>query len=218
MGVIRIVIVEDYKLVRLGLSAILNKQSDMQVVAEASTGEQGIQLIESHKPDIVLMDLGLPGMNGIEAIQHINQLPLQTHIIVLTSHESEEEVIAALSAGAHAYCLKDIPSDRLVEVIRTVSEGAAWLDPSIASVVLKTFSRATAQEKKRNVSLANALTERELRVLELLVEGNTNSEIADELCVSVHTAKVYVSNLLEKLSVNDRVQAAVKAIKEGIVT
>lgn len=218
--VIRVVIVEDYKLTRVGLRSFLNEDEHIDVIGEAEDGERGISLVRRLRPDVVLMDLGLPGINGIEATQEIKAFDPNIKVIVLTSHEREEEVVAALGSGANAYCLKDIDPGRLSEVIKAVADGAAWLDPAIAATALKLFPRpdSTSLAAKKDPQDARAqLTERELEVLRHLVEGKSNTEIAKELIVSVHTAKAHVCSILQKLYVNDRVQAAVKAIKEGIV-
>ncbi|WP_303675265.1 response regulator [Vampirovibrio chlorellavorus] len=218
-SVIRLVLVEDYKLVRIGLRSVLNEDPRIEVVGEAETGEQGIEMIKSLKPDLVVLDLGLPGMDGIEVTKAIKNFDENIKVVILTSHEVEDEVLAALSAGANAYCLKEITSNRLIEVVKSVFEGAAWLDPAIAGMALEMFSSSSIRPKG-NGQAARAdlqLTERENQVLTLLVEGKSNSEIADCLSVSVHTAKAHVCSILQKLSVHDRVQAAVKAVKENLV-
>ncbi len=218
-GIIRLVLVEDYKLVRIGLRSVLNEDPRIQVVGEAETGEQGIEMIRTLKPDLVILDLGLPGIDGIEVTKMIKEFDDSIKIVILTSHEVEDEVLAALSAGANAYCLKEITSSRLIEVVKSVFEGAAWLDPAIAGMALEMFS-STGMKSRANAQGAKnewQLTERENQVLTLLVEGKSNSEIADCLSVSVHTAKAHVCSILQKLSVHDRVQAAVKAVKENLV-
>ena len=166
------------------------------------------------------MDLGLPGMNGIEATGRIKKDNPDLKIIILTSHEREEEVLASLGSGANAYCLKDIEPCALVNVIREVAKGACWLDPVIAKVALKLFPKPESSMITTNSHMFDArsqLTERELEVLRLLVKGKSNTEIAKDLIVSVHTAKAHVCSILQKLCVDDRVQAAVKAVKENIV-
>ncbi len=218
---INVVIVEDYNLTRVGIRSFLSKYENIKVIGEAENAEKGLSLIRRLRPDVVLMDLGLPGMNGIEATQQIKSFDDSIKVVILTSHEREEEVISALGSGANAYCLKDIDSTRLAEAIQTVAEGGAWLDPAVASVALKLCpkpneAKTTPTAKNRPENKAQ-LTEREMEVLRLLVEGMSNTEIANELIVSVHTAKAHVCNILQKLYVNDRVQAAVKAIREGIV-
>jgi DNA-binding NarL/FixJ family response regulator len=213
---IRVVLIEDYKLIRVGLLSVLNSDRHIQVVGEAETAEEGLRLVRLHNPEVVLMDLGLPGMNGVDATQEIKNFNKEIKVVVLTSHRNDDEVLAALGAGANAYCLKDVPSNRLLEVIKSVQEGAAWLDPSIAQVALNVFTHGPSLARPSGGADIK-LTEREKLILELLVQGKSNSEIADKLYVSVHTIKAQVSSILEKLCVNDRVQAAVKAIKEGIV-
>ncbi len=218
--IISVVIIEDYKLTRVGLKSTLNEYENINVVGEAEDAQIGIEIIQKLKPDVVLMDLGLPGINGLEATIKIKEKGLQTKVIILTSHERGEEVIAALGAGANAYCLKDISPETLSEVIKNVADGACWVDPGVSSAALNFFP------KPENVSLVQTnntqdaraqLTERELEVLKHLVNGKSNTEIAKELIVSVHTAKAHVCSILQKLCVDDRVQAAVKAIKENII-
>jgi DNA-binding NarL/FixJ family response regulator len=218
-AVIRLVLVEDYKLVRIGLRSVLNEDPRIEVIGEAETGEQGIEMIRNLRPDLVILDLGLPGIDGIEVTKMIKEFDDRIKIVILTSHEVEDEVLAALSAGANAYCLKEITSSRLIEVVKSVYEGAAWLDPAIAGMALEMFS-GNGMKSKASAAGARSdlqLTERENQVLTLLVEGKSNSEIADALSVSVHTAKAHVCSILQKLSVHDRVQAAVKAVKENLV-
>lgn len=217
---IRVVVVEDYKLTRLGLCSILKADEGVDVVGEADNAERGIELVASLRPDVVLMDVGLPGISGIEATQRIKAMDENIKVVIYTSHEREPEVLAALSAGANAYCVKSNSPNRLVDTVKTVAEGAAWLDPIIADIALKLFQRpqsAVATAEKSDFVASSGLSERELEVLKLLVEGKSNVEIADNLIISVHTAKAHVCNILQKLAVNDRVQAAVKAVKEGLV-
>ena len=219
-GVISVIIVEDYKLTRVGLKSTLNEYEHINVVGEAEDAVEGIALIEKLKPDVVLMDLGLPGMNGLEATIKIKEKGLNSKVIILTSHERGEEVIAALGSGANAYCLKDISPETLSSVIKNVAEGACWVDPGVSSVALNFFPKPenVSLIQTNDVSDARAqLTERELEVLKHLVKGKSNTEIAKELIVSVHTAKAHVCSILQKLCVDDRVQAAVKAIKENIL-
>lgn len=217
---ISIVIVEDFKLTRVGLRCALNANPDLNVVAESEDAIDGLKQIEKLRPDVVLMDLGLPMMNGIEAMVKIREISSDIKIIALTSHDREEEVVAALSSGANAYCLKDIDPAKLADVIRDVSEGVCWIDSVVANLALRSIP------KVENVGLLGTqiseqaripLTEREFEVLKHLVAGKSNTEIAKELIVSVHTAKAHVCSILQKMCVNDRVQAAVKAVKEGMV-
>ena len=217
---ISVIIVEDFKLTRVGLRCALNSNDDINVVAESDNAVDGLKLIERHNPDIVLMDLGLAGMNGIEATIKIREMNRKIMVIALTSHDREEEVISALSAGAMAYCLKDIDPQKLADVIRDVKNGVCWLDPVIARKVLDSFPKQETLgilREKNSEEGRVPLTEREFEVLKHLVEGKSNTEIAKELIVSVHTAKAHVCSILQKMCVNDRVQAAVKAVKEGLV-
>ena len=217
---ISVVIIEDFKLTRVGLRCALNSNEDINVVAESDNAVDGLKLIEQKMPDVVLMDLGLAGMNGIEATIKVKEISKDIKVIALTSHDREEEVIASLSAGAFAYCLKDIDPVKLANVIRDVNNGVCWLDPVVARKVLDSFPKQEALNILRDKNSSEdriPLTEREYEVLKHLVEGKSNTEIAKELIVSVHTAKAHVCSILQKMCVNDRVQAAVRAVKEGLV-
>lgn len=217
---ISVIIIEDFKLTRVGLRCALNANEDIQVVAESETATEGLELIKKYNPDVVLMDLGLAGMNGIEATLKVKEMNKDIKVIALTSHDREEEVIAALSSGAMAYCLKDIDPAKLADVIRDVRNGVCWLDPLIARKALDAFPKQETIGILKDKSSEEGrvpLTDREFEVLKHLVEGKSNTEIAKELIVSVHTAKAHVCSILQKMCVNDRVQAAVKAVKEGLV-
>ena len=217
---ISVIIVEDFKLTRVGLRCALNANEDIKVVAESDNALDGLELISRYNPNIVLMDLGLAGMNGIEATMKIKEMNRDIKVIALTSHDREEEVIASLSAGAMAYCLKDIDPAKLADVIRDVVNRVCWLDPVIARKVLDAFPKQETLVILRDKNCEEGrvpLTEREFEVLKHLVDGKSNTEIAKELIVSVHTAKAHVCSILQKMCVNDRVQAAVKAVKEGLV-
>ncbi len=217
---ISVIIIEDFKLTRVGLRCALNSNDDIDVVAECDNAEEGLELIKRYNPDIVLMDLGLAGMNGIEATLKVKEFNKEIKVIALTSHDREEEVIATLSSGAMAYCLKDIDPLKLADVIRDVVNGVCWLDPLVARKVLDAFPKPETIGILKDKSSDEGrvpLTEREYEVLKHLVDGKSNTEIAKELIVSVHTAKAHVCSILQKMCVNDRVQAAVKAVKEGMV-
>lgn len=217
---ISVVIVEDFKLTRVGLRCALNANEDIEVIGECENANDGLKLIEKETPDVVLMDLGLPDMNGIEATLKVKELNPDVKVIALTSHDREEEVIAALSSGATAYCLKDIDPHKLADVVRDVATGVCWLDPEIAQMALNAFPKVDnvgLLPSRINDENRVPLTEREFEVLKHLVAGKSNTEIAKELIVSVHTAKAHVCSILQKMCVNDRVQAAVKAVKEGLV-
>lgn len=219
-GEVRVVIVEDYKLTRIGLRSTLNEFENVTVIGEAEDAVSGLEIIQREKPDVVLMDLGLPGMNGLEATMKFKEVSPDTNVVILTSHERGEEVVAALGAGACSYCVKDIDPNVLSQVITSAAKGACWIDATVAKVALNLFPKPEniSNLPKMDVTDARAqLTDRELEVLRHLVQGKSNTEIAKELIVSVHTAKAHVCSILQKLCVDDRVQAAVKAIKENII-
>lgn len=215
---INILLVEDQKLIRVGLISLF--EGDIKIFSEAQNGKEAIEKYRIEKPDVVLMDIGLPDMSGIDATKKILEFDSNAKIIILTSHLSEQEVIDALHAGACAYAMKDISTEILEMVIKTVYEGAMWLDPQVVPVLRekncgvippRQMSRAMFKEKHAN------LTQREYEVLKLVVDGLSNNEIAKQLTISEHTAKAHVCNIIQKLVVDDRTQVAVKALKEGLV-
>ncbi len=217
---ISVVIVEDFKLTRVGLRCALNANPDIEVIGECEDAFESLDIIRKHNPDVVLMDLGLPKMNGIEATVKVKEINPKIKVIALTSHDREEEVLAALSSGATAYCLKDIDPIKLADVVRDVAKGVCWLDPEVAQMALNSFPKIESTRILSNSMSQEGrvpLTEREFEVLKHLVMGKSNTEIAKELIVSVHTAKAHVCSILQKMCVSDRVQAAVKAVKEGLV-
>ena len=217
---ISVVIIEDFKLTRVGLRCALNANPDIEVVGECEDAFEGLETIKKTNPDVVLMDLGLPKMNGIEATIKVKEFNPKIKVIALTSHDREEEVLAALSSGATEYCLKDIDPTKLADVVRDVAKGVCWLDPEVAQMALNSFPKVESTRILSNSMSQEGrvpLTEREYEVLKHLVMGKSNTEIAKELIVSVHTAKAHVCSILQKMCVSDRVQAAVKAVKEGLV-
>ena len=217
---IKLLMVEDHKLLRVGLKAIFDEYPNLQVIGEAEDGLTAVKLTKELKPDIILMDIGLPGIDGIEATRRIKESNPEIKIIILTSHSDENEVMQSLAAGANAYAMKDIKTEYLIMVIESVNEGAIWLDPAIAKIV-REKNPSLLQGKPQSRSNFKAehanLTEREYEVLKLVVDGKSNNEIANDLKISEHTAKAHVCNIIQKLVVDDRTQAAVKAIKEGLV-
>ena len=200
---INVYIVEDYLLTRVTYKKAFQDYKDINITGDFETAEACIDALETQVPDIILMDLGLPYMTGIEATKIIHRKYPDIKIIILTSHENDNEVLSSLASGANAYALKDIETKKLYNLIHTVNEGSIWIDPRITKVVQKTFYKAEPVEKEDF-----NLTPREKEVL-----GFSNTEIAERLIVSPCTAKAHVCNILEKLSVTDRVQAAVKATK-----
>ncbi|HEY9746902.1 MAG TPA: response regulator transcription factor [Oculatellaceae cyanobacterium] len=211
---VRVLLVEDYKLVRIGIRMVLNGDPDLEVTAEADCGEQAIHLCHQMNPDVVILDLGLPDMDGLEVTRRIRQFNPHVRILILTSAEEEEDIVSCLVAGANAYCLKDILSERLIEVVKAVYEGAVWLDPRVASRALQAFAEKAAA---RNMRTHMPLTNREREVLRLVVEGMSNLQIAKALNISKHTSKAHICSILQKLSVSDRRQAAQKAVEECLV-
>ncbi len=211
-----ILIVEDHELTRFGLKATFEGSDITETIYEASSAEKGIEIVLNNKIDLVIMDLGLPGINGIEASKRIHELNRDIKIIILTSHNDEQEVISSLKAGANAYCSKEINPQRLLQVSSSVLEGASWFDPSISHIVL----RAATNTQMNDVSQAKKdynLTIREKQILKLITEGCSNIDIAKELCVTVNTTKAHVASILQKLEVEDRLQAALKALNEKLV-
>jgi two-component system, NarL family, response regulator LiaR len=225
---IRIYLVEDHQMTLVGLKLLLEKHPELEIVGESRDGASAVSAVLASKPDVVLMDIGLPEMDGIEATQRIKSELPETRIMMLTSKESETDVFAALGAGADAYCLKGIPMDTLFTAIQAVNEGTAWLDPAIAKLVLSVFSKggnvATAASAFSAGNSAPAsdkpcpLTDREMEVLQLIVEGLSNPEIAERLYITKATAKAHVHSILQKLCVDDRTQAAVLAMRQGYVS
>ncbi len=205
---ISVYIVEDYLLTRITYKKSFQNYSDINIVNDFESAEGCINALEKQPVDVILMDLGLPYMTGIEATKIIHRKYPNIKIIILTSHENDDEVLSSLASGANAYALKDIDIKKLYNLICTVNEGSIWIDPRITKVVQKTFYKAEPKEKEDF-----HLTLREKEVLDLLVQGFSNTEIADKLTVSPCTAKAHVCKILNKLSVTDRVQAAVKATK-----
>ena len=217
---ISLYIVEDYLLNRVNLRHTLKRFDEVNLIGEFETAEECISAMNNNPCEIILMDLGLPFMNGIEATKIIREKYPETKIIVLTSHDEDDAVLAALAAGANAYCLKDTDEENLINVIKTVAEGALWLTPKIAQVPANHLPKPKSSQIG-NICLKDAsdlkLTDRELAVLKLMVEGKTNPEIAKEFIISTHTAKAHVASILAKLDVEDRVQAAVKAVKSKLI-
>jgi len=211
-----ILIVEDHELTRFGLKTTFEDIDYVGVIYEASSAEDAIEIFKNNPVDIVIMDLGLPNMNGIEATQAIHKINKDAKIIILTSHNDEKEVLDSLKAGANAYCSKEINLQRLVQVVQSVADGAAWFDPSIAHIVLQASANTNIGEPNKNYKDYD-LTTREAQILKLMTEGFSNMEIAQHLVISVNTTKAHVASILQKLEVDDRLQAALKALKYKIV-
>jgi two-component system, NarL family, response regulator LiaR len=208
-----ILIVEDDPMMQLGLKHILNQQPHLTVVAQAVNGNEAVSVALQHQPDIVLMDIDLPGIDGIAAAQQIRAALPHTRILMLTHHSNPTQVMAALSSGAHGYCVKGTNAEQLLLAIATVQEGGSYLDSKIADCVLQNLK--TLPDNCANDDIK--LTEREMQVLQQLVEGRSNKQIAAQLGMSVHTAKGHVEMILAKFEASDRTHAAIKALRLGLV-
>ncbi len=221
-----ILIVEDHEFTRMGLKLSLEQISGLNIVGEAADGEEGVRKVKELAPQVVLMDVEMPVMDGIEATRAIKDACRDVRVIMLTSHKSDQTIFAALSAGANGYCLKNINAQQLATVIRMVAEGAAWLDPGIANRVLSAYAapeahqaaapaapKAAAKQPKSSISLSP----RETEVLRLVADGLSNQRIAEKLGLGLETVKTHMRHIMEKLAVSDRTEAAVKAMKQGIV-
>jgi DNA-binding NarL/FixJ family response regulator len=222
---IRVLLVEDHTMTRMGLQLVLEKAENIELIGEAEDGEEGVKKAKELKPDVILMDIGLPVIDGIEATQKIKESNLPSRILVFTSRDSEDDVFAALGAGADAYCMKGASPEQLTSAIKAVNEGTAWLDPAIARTVLNAINKNSlsknieekVEPQKTRSDLAKLLTERELEVLKLIVDGLSNPQIAERLFITRATAKAHVHSILQKLCVDDRTQAAVTAMREGLI-
>ena len=243
---ISVVLIEDHDLSRIGLCAALKQYEDVDVVDNAANGNDGLQKIKSHQPDVALVDIGLPDIDGIEVTQKLKKYQssnpdFKTKVLMLTMHDSEDSVMAAFAAGADSYSLKDVSMDNLVQAIRNTHEGNAWIDPAIARIILKQAqtTKESASVSEQPVSAVNKqddtqaitavaeeyqqlietypLTDRELEVLELIVAGCSNAEISSRLYITVGTVKTHVCHILNKLCADDRTQAAVRALRAGLV-
>jgi NarL family two-component system response regulator LiaR len=208
---LRILIVEDDPMMQLGLEQSLEDYPQLTIVGQATDGYLGVEMALKLKPDVIVMDIGLPRLDGIEATQQIKAALPEVRIVMLTSHTTENEVIAALSSGADAYCIKGTNVDRLIAAIAAAQEGATYLDPQIARRVIEHLKPPSP------TSNVGHLSQRELEVLKLMVEGKSNPEIAADLYLSPNTVKTHIRGIMNKLAVDDRVQAAVVALRTGLV-
>ena len=210
---ITVMIVDDHQMVRNGAKGYLEAQPEITVVAEAESGAEAVRLAREFVPHVVLMDLVMPGMDGVEATRKVKDISPRSQIIILTSFHEDEHIFPALQAGAISYLLKDVKARELVEAIQRAFKGEATLHPRVAARLIKQFSLGEPDRR----SLFTELTEREVEVLTLIARGFTNQKIAEDLVISIGTVKGHVSNILSKLHLADRTQAAVYAWQEGIV-
>ncbi len=214
---IRILLVDDQSLFREGLRTLLSVQPDIEVVGEAANGEEAIRLTASLHPSVVLMDLQMPVLDGAAATRRIRAAHPECRVIVLTTFDDDERVFEGLRAGAVGYLLKDAPSGKLVEAIRAAARGESFLQPSVAAKVVAEFARLADHPSARHDPLVEPLSDRELEVLRLIADGASNKEIAAQLVIAEGTVKNHITNILGKLGVRDRTQAALKAKEMGIL-
>ena len=237
MTKIRVALIEDHDLTRLGIRTALQRNVDFEIVGEAANAADGLQILKTLQPDVAIVDIGLPDKDGIELTREAKSTPpsFSTKILILTLRDSKEAVLAAFAAGADSYCMKD-KYDNLLEAVRHTHNGNAWIDPAIARIVLQQAQEnpPTSQKASQTNQFAErsdfgigkdnedtidpyTLTERELEVLQLIVEGCSNAIIAERLYITVGTVKTHVRNILNKLCADDRTQAAVRALRSGLV-
>jgi DNA-binding NarL/FixJ family response regulator len=216
LGKIKILIADDHALVREGMCRILEQEPDLEVVAEAGDGEEAVMLASDLKPDVVLIDVAMPKLDGIEATRRIKTLCPAVAVLVLSAYDNDQFVFGLLEAGAAGYMLKSVRGHEIVDAIRAVYAGESVLHPSVARKVLNRFAGVSSKPRERK-SL-EVLTEREMEVLKLVTKGLSNKDIADELCLSVRTVQGHLANIFNKLRVGSRTEAVVHALKEGWVT
>jgi two-component system, NarL family, response regulator LiaR len=202
-------LVEDHAFTRDGLRVAIGRETELKVIGEARSGEEALEALETIQADVVVMDIGLPGIDGIEACRRLKQSQPNMRVVMLTAHQLEAQVLAALASGAEAYCLKSTDPAGLILAIRAAVLGSAYLDPQIAHVVL---GRITVPDPEGSV-----LSPRELEVLRLIADGLGNKQIADRLEISLSTVKTHIEDILARLKVSDRTQAAVKALRQGLL-
>jgi len=214
---IRVLIADDHQVVREGLSAILNTKEDIEVVGVAKDGVEAVEKTRQLIPDVVLMDISMPRMNGVEATREIKRENPHIGVVVLTMYAEEEYIFDLVKAGATGYLLKDADSAQIVKAIRAIAEGESLIHPSVASKILTEFSLLAEGKGRKAGRLEHGLTDREITVLKLVAEGKTNKEIANVLELSEKTVKNHVRNIFHKLHVYDRTQAAIHAIRKGLI-
>jgi len=218
---IKILLVEDHIMARMGTALFIKNNPEFTLAGQAEDGMQAIDFALRLKPDVILMDIGLPKIDGIEATKKIKEKGLEAGILMLTSRESEEDVFAALNAGADGYIMKGSNLESLTNAIKAVNQKAGWLDPMIARIVLGNIQNIPAQNKAeqqgRGENNIYGLTKKELEVLSLISDGLSNKEISDRLVIEISTTKAHVHSILQKLYIKDRTKAAIKALKEGLI-
>lgn len=225
MASLKVLLVEDHKMVRLGLSLVFEHCDDIDMIGEAEDGKKGVEMALALKPDVVLMDIGLPEMDGIQATSLIKKSSPDMKVLIFTSREADDDVFDSLSAGADGYIMKGANEEQMISAIKAVAEGTAWLDPAIAKLVLSNVRKHSSFNNNQIVTDNNktvakneyGLTDRELEVLALIVEGLNNMQISKKLYITLATTKAHVHSILQKLYVSNRTQATIQAVKEGLV-
>ena len=213
MNNLRVLLVEDDELFRLGLVVRLQQEERIEILAEAIDGEMAVELTNQYLPDVVLLDVGLPGIGGVEACRQIKQLHPNIPVLVLTSHFKKQLIEQLIAAGASGYCLKGIEAETLILALRSVAAGASWWDAATTAEIRSAFKTAPAKETNEN----NLLTSRETEILALIAAGKSNNEIARQLHITIGTVRVHVHAILQKLEVRDRTSAAIMAIQQNLV-
>jgi DNA-binding NarL/FixJ family response regulator len=218
---VRVLLVDDSRLTRIGIKTTLKTvQHEIELVGEAEDGAQAVEMANTLKPHVILMDIGMPIMDGVRATQNIKNKHPEVKVVMLTSHTDEAAVLDAFSSGANSYCLKETPPEMLVHVIKSTAHGACWIDPKIARIVMSQLQpndRSPNQPAPSDNPGVCLLTEREVDVLKLITQGLNNAEISERLYISMNTVKTHLKNIFQKLAVEDRTAAALKALKERIV-
>ena len=214
---IKVIVADDHALFRRGLFMVLETEDDIDVVAEANDGEEAVELAEQHIPDLVLMDVRMPGITGIEATTAIKDKVPSTKILMLTISDEEEDLYDAIKAGASGYLLKEISIDEVADAIRSVHAGQSLISPSMASKLLNEFAAMAKKDEEKQQMPAPRLTDREMEVLSLVAKGMNNRDIAKELFISENTVKNHVRNILEKLHLHSRMEAVVYAVREKLL-
>ncbi|MGF1591351.1 MAG: response regulator [Pleurocapsa sp.] len=214
MNNLRVLLVEDDELFRLGLVVRLQQETGIEILAEAIDGEMAIELTNQYLPDVVLLDVGLPGIGGVEACRQIKQLHPNIPVLVLTSHFKKQLIEQLIAVGASGYCLKGIKAETLILALRSVAAGASWWDAATTAEIRTAFKSTPVKEKQEN----NLLTTRETEILALIAAGKSNSEIARQLHITIGTVRVHVHAILQKLEVHDRTSAAIMAIQQNFIT
>lgn len=214
---IRVLLVDDQRLIREGLRILLELEPDLAVIGEAGDGQTAVEAYAAHLPDVVLMDVRMPGIDGVEATWRIRERWPDARVIILTTFDDDEYIFEGLRAGALGYLLKDVSGHELAEAVRTIAGGGALIDPSVTRKVVAEFARVAPPARQPDMGLVEPLSEREMEILQLLARGLSNREIADRLSLAQGTVKNYVTNVLQKLGARDRTQAALRARELGVV-